>query len=93
MLDENSREYKAAKAIEQAVNCYGFDNEKFAQTIGTFHKTLEQNFMRLLIECIRYMAKSDNRFIDPRNKGAHEAAVILNQALEDNKDKIYLPYI
>lgn len=93
MLDENSREYKAAKAIEQAVNNYGFNNEKFAETIGTFHKTLEQNFMRLIVACIKYMADDNNRYIDPRNRGSHECAVILNKALEENKDKIYLPYI
>ena len=62
-------------------------------SIPTFHKTLEQNFMRLIVSCIRFMADDKNRHIDLRNKGAHETAKILNQALEDHKEDIYMPYI
>lgn len=92
MVNENSREYKLAKEVERGINDYGFDNKKFAETLGTFHKTLESNFTRLLVECIRYLA-ADNRYIDARNRNSQRVAKILNQALEDNKDEIYLPYI
>lgn len=93
MVNENSREYKFAKEVERSLNVFGFDNKQFAETLGTFHKTLEQNFTRLMVECIRYLAKDNNRFIDQRNKGSHEVAKILNQALEEHKYEICLPFI
>lgn len=90
MVDENSKEYKLAKEIERAINDYGFNNKKFAETLGTFHKTLESNFTRLLVECIRYLA-ADNRYIDGRNRNSQNVAKILNDALEQND--WCLPYI
>lgn len=88
-----SREYKAAKELERVLNDYSFNPDRFTAAIPSFHKTLEQNFMRLIIACIKFMADDSNRFIDLRNKGSHEAAVILAKALEDHKDEIYLPFI
>ena len=46
---EQSREYKAAKALEQALNDTGFSPERFAETLPFFHKTLEQTFFRLTL--------------------------------------------
>lgn len=91
MVDQNSKEYKLAKEIESAINDYGFNNKQFAETLGTFHKTLESNFTRLLVECIRYLARDDNRYIDGRNRNSQRVAKILNDALEQND--CYLPYI
>ena len=88
-----SREYKAAKELERVLNDYSFNPDRFTAAIPSCHKTLEQNFMRLIIACIKFMADDSNRFIDLRNKGSHEAAVILAQALEEHKDEIYLPFI
>ena len=90
---EESREFKAAKELENALNDCGFKNSNFIAAIPTFHKTLEQNFMRLIVSCIRFMADDKNRHIDLRNKGAYETAKILNQALEEHKEDIYMPYI
>ena len=53
---EESREFKAAKELENALNDCGFKNSNFTAAIPTFHKTLEQNFMRLIVSCIRFMA-------------------------------------
>ena len=93
-MEQNvSREYQAAKQLEEALNDYGFNCKKFAEAIPTFHKTLEQNFMRLIIACIKFMADDSNRAIDLRNQGSHQAAVILAKALEEHKDEIYLPFI
>lgn len=90
---EESREFKAAKELENALNDCGFKNSNFTAAIPTFHKTLEQNFMRLIVSSIRFMADDTNRHIDLRNKGAYETAKILNQALEEHKEDIYMPYI
>ena len=90
---QQSRKYQAAKQLESALNDYGFNPDRFTAAIPSFHKTLEQSFMRLIIACIKFLADDSNRFIDLRNQGAHKAAVILAQALEEHKDEIYLPFI
>ena len=49
-----SREYKAAKELERVLNDYSFNPDRFTAAIPSFHKTLEQNFMRLIIACIKF---------------------------------------
>ena len=89
---QQSREYQAARELERALNDYGFNPDRFL--VGrSIIILLEQSFMRLIIACIKFMADDSNRFIDLRNQGAHKAAVILAQALEEHKDEIYLPFI
>ena len=44
---ENSREYQAAKQLEEALNDYGFDYRKFTEAIRFMHPTLQQNLYRL----------------------------------------------
>ena len=48
-----SREYKAAKELERVLNDYSFNPDRFTAAIPSFHKTLEQSFMRLIIACIK----------------------------------------
>lgn len=64
---ENSREYKAAKQLEYAMNDLGFKSERFAQALPYFHKTLEQTFFRTVKASITAMAGRDSRCIDDRN--------------------------
>lgn len=61
---ENSREYKAAKQLEYAMNDLGFKSERFAQALPYFHKTLEQTFFRTVKASITAMAGRDSRCID-----------------------------
>ena len=63
---ENSREYKAAKQLEYAMNDLGFKSERFAQALPYFHKTLEQTFFRTVKASITAMAGRDSRCIDDR---------------------------
>ena len=59
---EESREYKTARKLEQALNDMGFNPERFAETLPYFHKTLEQAFFRVMKACIIGMAKAyDNQ--------------------------------
>ena len=58
---ENSREYKAAKQLEYAMNDLGFKSERFAQALPYFHKTLEQTFFRTVKASITAMAGRDSR--------------------------------
>ena len=79
---KDSREYQAAKQLEEALNDCGFDYKKFAEAIRYMHPTLQQNFYRLIKECILFMA-DENRYIDLRNRasfeGAQEVAEIMRQ--------------
>jgi len=43
---ENSREFKAAKELEHALNDYGWNNKRFASAVTTFHRTLQQTLFR-----------------------------------------------
>lgn len=54
---ENSREYKAAKQLEYAMNDLGFKSERFAQALPYFHKTLEQTFFRTVKASITAMGQ------------------------------------
>lgn len=86
---EQSREYKAAKALEQALNDMGFSPERFAEALPFFHKTLEQIFFRTIKACIIAMAKREPCRIDNRNKASYEMCRMLAPMLED----ISLPFI
>ena len=41
-LNENSKEFKAAKELEHALNDYGWNPKQFALATMTFHRTLQQ---------------------------------------------------
>lgn len=86
---EQSREYKAAKALEQALNDTGFSPERFAETLPFFHKTLEQTFFRTIKACIIAMAKRESCRIDSRNQASYEMCRMLTPMLEDTD----LPFI
>ena len=74
---EESREYKTARKLEQALNDMGFNPERFAETLPYFHKTLEHAFFRVMKACIIGMAKREPSHIDGRNRAAYEMCRML----------------
>ena len=52
---ENSREFKAAKELEHALNDYGWNEKRFASAVTTFHRTLQQTLFRSMVEVIKTM--------------------------------------
>lgn len=87
---ENTREYKAAMALEDALNSMSWDEKKFAQSVRFMHRTLQQNLFRTVIAVIREMG-SDDFLTDDRNQAAHDTA---KKILESGVlDVIYLPHI
>ena len=70
---ENSREFKAAMELENALNNTCFDYKNFAESIKYFHPTLQQSLFRLIREIINVQA-DDSRYYDARNKASHEVA-------------------
>ena len=86
----STTEYLLAKEMESAVNSCNFDYKVFAEQIKTFHPTLQQNFYKLLRECLKVMA-DESRFYDDRNRASHQEARLLVDFLEENGRPI--PYI
>jgi hypothetical protein len=87
---KQTREYKAAEELADAVNSMGWKPEKFAKGMTLQHRTLQQEVMRTFVAMIHVMA-SDNYGFDDRNRGSHEAA---KKMVESGiLDKIYLPFI
>lgn len=86
---EHSREYKAARQLEYALNDMGFKPERFAESLAFFHRTLEQNFFRMVKASILSMAERDSCRIDGRNKASYEMCQMLAPMLQDTR----LPFI
>ena len=87
---KETREYKAAEALADAVNSMGWKPENFAKGMTLQHRTLQQEVMRTFVAMIHVMA-SDNYGFDLRNKGSHDAA---KKMVESHLlDEIYLPFI
>lgn len=79
----NTREYKAAQGLEDALNDYCWSPQKFAVCIGPFHKTLQQTLMRTIVAVIKNMG-ADNYSVDSRNRASHELCKkIVNSGLLD----------
>ena len=88
-LSKDSREYKAAMELENALNNMCFDYKMFTESIRFMHPTLQQNLFRLIKECIIWMSDESNRYIDDRNRASLEGSKKLLKALED----ISVPHI
>ena len=87
---KETREYKAAETLADAVNSMGWKPEKFAKGLAIQHRTLQQEVMRTFVATIHVMASDDYGY-DDRNRGSHEAA---KKMMESGiLDEIYLPFI
>ena len=87
---QNSREFKAAKDLERAMNDYSWNPERFAESTSYFHRTLQQNLVRTIVAIIR-MVGSENYGTDLRNRASHELCkrIVESGLLDDT----HLPFI
>lgn len=87
---QNSREFKAAKDLEKAMNDYGWNPERFAESTSYFHRTLQQELMKTIVAIIRKMG-SDGYRTDLRNKASHELCkrIVESGVLDD----AHLPFV
>ena len=53
MVIEGSREYKAAQELERALNDYSWNPKRFAESTKCYHRTLQQELMKTIVEIIR----------------------------------------
>ena len=86
---QESREYKAAMALENAINSFSFNPDRFAEAIPYMHRTLQQNFFRLVRSCVSKMANAESWRIDPRNEASHKMC----RAIVEPMSEYPLPYI
>ena len=87
---QQSREWKAAEELSNAVNSMGWKPKYFAMGVASQHRTLQQEIMRSFVAMIHVMASDDYGY-DDRNRGSHEAA---KKMVESHfLDEIYLPFI
>lgn len=78
------------KTWERALNDYGWNPERFAESTRFFHRTLQQNLVRTVVAIIR-MVGSENYGTDLRNRASHE---LCKRIVEDGLlDDTHLPII
>ena len=88
LLNENSKEFKAAKELENALNDYGWDPKQFALATMTFHRTLQQILFRTIVEILKVSADPERR-PDLRNEASKRGARKLMEVLVE----IHVPFI
>ena len=84
----NSRDAFYAREMEDYVNSFGTDEEKFAEACSHFHRTLQQSLMRLIVKIIAKFATLDT-------DGSNERAVALAKKLDNviKEDGGYMPFV
>lgn len=87
-MNKESREYKAAKALEDSINDMSWNPKEFADATLTFHRTLQQTLFRTLVAVLREYA-DPNRSVDPRNEASKDGSRKLLEVI----DTLYIPFI
>ena len=85
-----TREYQAARALEDALNNMSWNPEVFAKSIRFYHRTLQQELFRTIVAVIKEMAASDYG-VDPRNQASHDTAKAIVET--GILDETYIPFI
>lgn len=80
-----------AREVSNMLNSFNDDNmEAFVDEMNREHRTLQQNFMKLLVFWIRLQAEKTEHQYDARN----EASVLLaKQIVEKLENRLHLPLI
>lgn len=87
---QQSREFQAARNLEDALNSMSWKPEVFAKSVRTFHRTLQQELFRTIVAVIKEMAKDDYG-VDLRNQASHDTAMAIVET--GVLDEAYLPFI
>ena len=85
-----TREFQAARALEDALNTMTWNPEVFAKSIRFYHRTLQQELFRTIVAVVREMA-ADNLGTDPRNQASHDTAKAIVES--GILDETYIPFI
>lgn len=85
-----TREFQAARTLEDALNTMTWNPEVFAKSIRFYHRTLQQELFRTIVAVIKEMAV-DNYGTDPRNQASHDTAKAIVES--GILDETYIPFI
>ena len=85
-----TREFQAARNLEDALNSMSWNPDVFAKSVRTFHRTLQQELFRTIVAVIKEMAKDDYG-VDLRNQASHDTAKAIVET--GVLDEAYLPFI
>lgn len=70
---ENSKEFKVAQELEDALNNMSWNSEKFAESVVYYHRTLQQKLFGTMVKVIEMIGREDYGY-DPRNEVSHRIA-------------------
>ena len=79
----NDRHEFFRKQVEKMVNDFGFQDEELAKSMANDHPTLQQSFMRMVVQFIEKMA--DKPYYDGRNEASVKLAKKLKPIIEENR--------
>lgn len=88
MVNPNDREFQAAKMMEDFINDYGWNPDKFAKACCNMHRTLQQSLFRTIVRVLIAFA-DENRGTDPRNEASKEGSQRILEVLRE----IHAPFI
>ena len=70
---ENSKKFKVAQELEDALNNMSWNSEKFAESVVYYHRTLQQKLFCTMVKVIEMIGREDYGY-DPRNEASHRIA-------------------
>ena len=82
-------EVTLASIVSDCINSYSFDYKKFAEVMGTEHRTLLQSFTRLCVRWLEHLSNQQN--FDDRNEASVRLARTIFCSIP--KDYLYLPLV
>ena len=76
--------HELAKEIASSLNTFSFDKKGFCETMIREHRTIQQNFMRLIRDYMQFVAEQPDYMFDGRNEASRDFARKVTQ-IEDNQ--------
>ena len=91
---DDGRDELFAEKCEDYVNSFTSDYKKVAKYLThRTHRTLQQNFFKLVMTYINAFAELDDNMTDDRNKASHKLAKEIIRLLKENDINMGLPLI
>lgn len=78
---QSTKEFELARQVSTVINSYSFSPQLFAASIPEFHRTLQQIFWRIIVECIKVYADENYKY-DKRNEASHLEAMQMMEYLK-----------
>ena len=72
-MEHISKEFPGVRALNDALNNMSWNSEKFAESVGYYHRTLQQKLFDTMVKVIEMIGREDYGY-DPRNEASHRIA-------------------